>query len=484
MSSRNLTRVRSFSVRDSLQNLRHSRRYRRSVTFIQWKPFTSFFITLGILLLVLILGSVISNLSKKEVKTTTPVKTVSVYTIGKAPTVPLQAQVEKNGIVKIVAQAPGIVQTVHVHEGDTITKGQSIVSLSSNYQGGNAPALQAQLAGAQVRNVRDTYKLQKGIINDQRDIATASAENTEQLRQISQKSLTDTRGLLGMNRSLLDSLNTQISQIEQANPNDPTLPALKGQQAQLQAGVNQLQSAVNSLDYQTNTSNPPTLLASKQKDITLKQLDVQEKALDLSKQVSSIQYSLALVQEGTMHPAAPFAGTIQRINVHEGDNVNPGTVIATIASSSVTSTAVLRVPQQIADTISRVEPTIFYIHDKKISMTPSYVSTVATDGQLYSIIYTFPDGISGVTDGEYLKADVPIGYAETNGVDPYVPIDSVYESQSDSTVFVLKNNSAVARKVTIGEVYGDYVSVLEGLHDGDQIILNRNIVAGDKVAVK
>ena len=287
-----------------------------------------------------------------------------------------------------------------------------------------------------------------------------------------------------MNRSLLDSLNTQISQIEQANPNDPTLPALKGQQAQLQSGVNQLQSAVNSLDYQTNTSNPPTLLASKQKDITLKQLDVQEKALDLSKQVSSIQYSLALVQEGTMHPAAPFAGTVQRINVHEGDNVNPGTVIATIASSSVTSTAVLRVPQQIADTISRVEPTIFYIHDKKISMTPSYVSTVATEGQLYSIIYTFPDGISGVTDGEYLKADVPIGYAETNGVDPYVPIDSVYESQNESTVYVLKNNSAVARKVTIGEVYGDYVSVLEGLHDGDQIILNRNIVAGDKVAVK
>jgi hypothetical protein len=147
----------------------------------------------------------------------------------------------------------------------------------------------------------------------------------------------------------------------------------------------------------------------------------------------------------------------------------------------MTTTAILRVPQQIAENISRVQPTLFTINNKKVSGLPSYVSLVATDGQLYSIIYNLPDGISGLTDNQYLKAEVPVGSAATNGANPYIPIDSVYESQNEATVYVVKNNKAEAKTVSIGNVYGDYVSILSGLHDGDQLILNRNVVAGDTV---
>ncbi len=474
-----LERVRRFNISNTRSRIVNSKRYRRAVIFIQRKPFISFFATLGIFLLILILGSVITSLTKKDVKKANPVKAITVYTIGKAPTVPLQAQIQKNGIVQIVAQGSGIVDKIYVSEGDNVQEGETLVSLSTNYQGGSAPALQAQLAGAQFRNSKDTFNLQKDIISKQRDIATASAENTEQLRQVSQKTLNDTRGLLDQNRNILDAITNQIAQ----NPNDPGVAALKQQQAQYQAAVNQLQSSVNSLDYSTNTNNPPTLLTSTQKDITLKQLDVQEKALDLSKKVSGIQYSLALVQEGLMRPASPFTGTVQRVNVQVGENVSPGDVIATVASSSISTTAILRVPQQIAENISRVEPTVFYNKDKKISVIPTYVSVVATDGQLYSIIYNLPDGITGLTANEYLKAEVPVGYAAANGADPYVPIDSVYESQNESTVYLLKKDKAVAQKVTVGEVYGDYVAILSGLHDGDQLILDRNVVTGDTVKV-
>jgi multidrug efflux pump subunit AcrA (membrane-fusion protein) len=476
-----LERFRRFNFSNTRSRIVKSKRYRRAVVFIERKPFTSFFATLGIFLLILILGSVITNLNKKEVKKTTPVKEVSIYTIGKTPTVPLQAQIQKNGVVQIVAQGSGIVDKIFVSEGDTVKEGQTLVSLSTNYQGGSAPALQAQLAGAQLKNINDTYGLQKDIISKQRDVATASAENTEQLRQVTVKSLNDTRGLLDANRSALNEITTQIEQIEQTNPNDSRLPDLKARQATLAPAVAQLQSTYNSLDYQTNTNNPPTLLSNTQKDLALKQLDVQEKALDLNKRVSGIQYSLALVQEGLMRPASPFTGTVQRVNVQVGENVSSGDVIATIASSSISTTAILRVPQQIAESISRVEPTIFYIKDKKVSVVPSYVSVVATDGQLYSIIYNLPEGVTGLTSNEYIKAEVPVGYAATNGTDPYVPIDSVYESQNEATVYLLKNSKATAQEVTIGEVYGDYVSVLSGLHDGDQLILNRNVVAGDTV---
>jgi len=134
MSSRLPRRVRSFSARATYDRFHNSKRYKRLVLFIQRKPFTSFFTALGLLLFLLILGSILTNLDKKELKTTIAVKAVQTYTIGKTPTVSLQSQVQKNGVVKIVAQAPGIVQTVHVHEGDTVTQGQSLVSLSSKPQ--------------------------------------------------------------------------------------------------------------------------------------------------------------------------------------------------------------------------------------------------------------------------------------------------------------------------------------------------------------
>jgi len=471
-------RIRHFNFSKFINRVKSSKRYSRTTNFIKGRPFLSFFTALGVFLLILVLGSLVNNFNKKEIIKSAPIKAVQVFTIGRTPTVPLQAQIQKNGVIQIMAQTSGIVDKIFVSEGDSVTEGQTLISLSTNYQGGNSPALQAQLAGTQLKNINDTYGLQKDVLSKQRDIATASAENTNQLRDISNKSLGDTRGLLDLNQSNLDAINL----ILQNTPlNDPNYSTLKSQQAQLQSAVDQLKGSVRNLEYQTDTQNPPTLLSATQKDITLKQLDLQEKAVDLSKKVSGIQYSLALVQANLMRPAAPFDGTVQRINVQSGQNVSSGTVIATIASSNLTTTAILRVPQQIAEKISRTEPTNFYINDKKILVVPSFISLVATDGQLFSVIYNLPDGITDLTDSEYIKAEVPIGLANSTGADPYVPIDSIYESQNKATVYLLKENTANAKEVTIGEVFGEYVSVISGLHDGDQLILNRNIVAGDKV---
>lgn len=472
-------------IRNFYQKILTSRLYRRGVEFIRQKPFTSFLTSLALLLAILIFGSVISKSEQKEITEEMPTKVVKIHTVGKTPTVTLQAQVEKNGIVNIVAQTSGIVQAIHLREGDSVKKGQSIVSLSTNYQGENALALQLQLASAQLKNSNETYTLQKDIISKQKDIATASAENAEQLRKISETSLAETRDLLTVNENLLTAVKEQINFLEQTNPTSPDLQSLRSQQVQLQASVNQLRSSLRSLEYQTDGSKPPTLLVNTQKEITLKQLEIQEKALDLNQAVSKIQYSLALVQESIMRPAAPFPGKVERIYVIKGQSVNPGTLIATIASANITSTVVLRAQKPIAQSISRVEPSTLYVGSETISLTPSYVSTVATDGQLYSIIYTLPDSIGRLTTkGEYIPVEVPVGYADTNDNIPYVPIDAVYESEDEASVFIVENMKAVKRRVTVGDVYGEYVQILSGLRLGDKVILNRNVIAGDKVKIE
>lgn len=477
-----LKRLRGINVRNSYRSLTTSSRYKKSAAFFRRSPFISFFTVLGILLLIMISGAVISNLGKKESVTQTPVKNVTTYKIGAAPTIRLQAQIEKKGVIQIVAQSPGVVSTIHVEEGAQLKQGQYIVSLSSNYQGGSTPALQTQLAGAQSKNIRETYDAQKELITKQRDVAQKSALNADELSKIARASATDTRNLLTLNESILTTVDDALEQAELSG-NPEAVTAAQQAKAQVEAGVTQLRGTLRSLEYQGDQAKPAGELSTLQKEIALKQLDVQEKALALSRDIAGIQYNLALVGESLMHPAAPYSGIVERILVQKGQTVNPGTPIAIVKGLDVTTSAILRAPREIALSISRTEPSIFHIGNKTVRAIPSYVSTVATDGQLHSIVFTLPAGtMETTTDQEYVRVDVPVNSADTTSAVPFVPIDSIYQSQDQTTVNVVENNTVVARTITLGPVYGSYVEVLTGLNKGDQIILNRNVIVGDKVS--
>lgn len=474
-----LSSIKSFRVRKIQQNILASKRYKKSVTYVQKRPFLAFFASLGLLLLILIAGSVVSNLGKKEVKAVENIKTVQTLAIGQTPSVKLQAQIEKKGIIQIVAQTPGVVDTIHAEEGQTLQAGQKIVSLSTNYQGGNAASLQRQLAGAQAKNAYDTYDTQKELLKKQREVAEKSSANSEELRKISRDSAGDTAGLLRLNEEILQTVDEQLEQAEQSGtPAD--IAAAKAQKAQVESGITQLRGTLRGLEYQGNEDKPAADLAGLQKDIALKQLDVQEKALDLGRQVAGIQYNLALVQEGMMNPSAPYEAVVERIFVEKGEVVNPGTPIAIVRCLDIETSAVIRVPRTIALSISRTEPTIFLFGSKKVSALPSYVSTVATDGQLHTIVYTLPEGVTNTTDKEYVSVEVPVVSASESAI-PYIPIDSVYQSQDETTVNVVDGDKVSSRKIELGGVYGSFVEVVSGLNRGDKVILNRNVVTGDKI---
>ena len=429
------------------------------------------------LLLVLLFAGKLLQKAPEDKPKAEVVKSVRVYNIGESPKATFQAKIEKTGVVKIIAQSGGIVQNVSVQEGQKVGRGQQLISLSSNYQGGNAGALQRQIAQTQYQNVLDTYDQQKDLLQKQRDVANATNENNQKLRDISGKSNDETKSLISSNQTLLDGLNAALSA-------DPTNATIAGQVNTLQGAVNQLRGSQRSLEYQASGDNPPAKLGNLQKDITQEQLDVQEKALAMNRELSRLQLSLAYVNEATMYPASPFAGTVQRVYVHPGDFVSPGTLLAVIASPDVKTTVVLTIPRQIAEIISTGDPSELLIGNKKIALIPYYVSSEATDGTLYSVLYDVPpeEQIS-VANGEYISVNVPVGTTQTSAAAPFVPIDAVYQTQEDAFVLVVKNNKAETKIVKLGEVFSDYVEVVSGLGSGDRVILDRNVVAGDKVKV-
>lgn len=483
MAKRKIKKTEAFlsRVKQSLNLAKKKIPVKRVVGFVDRKPFTSFFVALAVLFVLIFLGNFISNFGKKESKPPVLVKDAQVYVIGASPKVSLQGRIEKSGVFKIVAQAPGIVNSINFREGDTIFRNQAVVNLSSNYSGGNIPGLQLALAQKQYQNIVDTFDTQKSIIEDQRKIADQTGISSERLREISNQNLSDTNSLISLNEDILNTLNNQLNTLNSSNVggvNDAQILQTKQLIAQLKGGLLQLRASARGLGFQVDAANPPTQLSDLQKSMTLKQLDLQMKALELNKEASRLQAAIAGVGASFMNPATPGDGVVDRIYVKLGDSVSPGTLLALVTQNNQNISVVVRVPFEIASRVSLTEPSVLHFRSGQVKATPFYVSREATDGQLYSVMYLIDP--SGITDGAYIKVDVPIGFSDNSPI-PFIPIDAVYQTQNEAFLLVVKEGKAQARNVKLGTVYGRFVQVLSGLKNMDRVILNRNIIAGDSV---
>ncbi len=475
------------SISSKFSDLRFGER-RKSLTtkttkYIKRRPMASFFIALVILLLVMILNTILTP-KPKEANTASAAKEVAIYQIGKAPRATFSAKIDKKGVIQIVAQTPGIVSGINVVEGQVVTRGQNLVSLSSNYQGGNALSVSREIAATQYMNTKDTFDTQKGIIGNQREIADQSRESADEQRQITEQSITDTRRVIDLNASIIVSLETSLSALESSGGAPDQILGLRQQIAQYRAGQAQLEAAQRQARFAADTNNPPTRLADLAHDLTLKQLDVQEKALRMGLEISKLQLQLAQISEATMYPAAPFDGVVEKVHVSYGQAVNPGTPLVTISSNNQAATATVTVPYETAGKVSRIEESTFYIKGKKYNIMPEFVSNEATDGPLNSVIYALPDTLySSVTDGQYIKVEIPIGNADSVSTIPYLPIDIVFQTQEGAYTYVAKNGKVVAKKVELGDIVGSNVAITAGLGSQDSVILDRNVIEGEKVKI-
>jgi biotin carboxyl carrier protein len=475
-------RLKVEDFKDRFSILKQKLNFKKILLFIQRKPFTSFFVVLGVLFILMVVGNLLFSPKPTPQQNLNTLKKVQVYKLGSAPQVSYQGRIEKSGVVKVVAQMPGIVSNITVSEGQQVWQGTNILSLSTNYQGGNALSISRQIAQVQYNNAKDSYGEQKDLIGRQRDLTNANKDNADQLRIIASQSANDSQNLVNYDQSIVDTLNQSLQ--------DPTLVdkdilSIKAQIAQFQSIIVQLNSTIKNLQLQGDQTKAPTNMAAAQQDIALKQLDLQQKALDMSLEISRLSYNLALVSEANMYPSSPFAGVVDKIYVHVGESISGGDILASISGSNQHVKIVVSVPENIAKNLSRIEPSTLQIGNDTISMIPSYVSQDATSGTLYSIIFDLDDSLSSkLTDATYVNVNLPIGTGDTSNIDPFIPLDSVIQTQEEAFVYIVdKKMTARVKKVSLGQIQGKYVEVLSGLPAETQVILNRNIIEGDRVQI-
>src|SRR3990167_3891153 len=140
----------------------------RIVKFVELRPLTVFFTILVILFGLIVLGNNLRKQKEEPIIEKPPIL-VDTFKIGSAPQVSYLAKIEKAGVVHIVAQTAGIVTKINAKEGNTVKRGQTLLSLSNNYLDGNSSSIQKRLAAVQNKHIQDTFNLQKETIEKQKE---------------------------------------------------------------------------------------------------------------------------------------------------------------------------------------------------------------------------------------------------------------------------------------------------------------------------
>lgn len=461
-------------------------------SFIEKRPVVSFFSFLGLLLVVIVIGSILRNPAAKKEQKEQPAKAVSVFGIGVSPKVALTGKIEKSGVVHVLAQMPGVVQNIYVHEGDKVGRGSWIVGLSSTYGGANIPSISRQMAQKSYDTTIANFDTQMTMIQKRKDLANTQANQASDLRNIANDSISDIQNLISLNQDILGNIQSNLDFLTQNSTDSATILQVKQGKALVEQGLLSLQSQLRTVQYQAAGDTNQANLVQISKDLALSQIDIDERMIKLSKETAALNLAIAQATEAQMFPATPIAGVVERVTVQVGQFVSPGTPIAIVTGNKNTANMIVRVSREMAQSLSRLEPSTIVLGGKSYNVLPRYISTEPTDGSLYTILYTLPDEAGQLLgDGETVRIDVPVGKVggSTTAAVPYIPIDAIYQTQDASYVFVASQSAqgkfvAQNRTITLGDVMGSYVRVISGITANDQVIISRSVVDGDPITIQ
>lgn len=387
----------------------------------------TFYLTLALLLGLIILSNYWR--SKQTVDTQSiqaPLTQVSVYQNWQ-PTIIAPAKIIHQGVIEIIAQQGGVVQSIRAKEGQEIKKGGVIAQLSSNYQGNNLSALQLEIAK---KNFLATH---------------ANHWDQEKIEQINQK--------LNQNTSWVTYTET--------NPNRANF------------GGNG--------DAYTAFSGQQNLELLKLKN------DITNRQAQLGLDNAELNYQLAAINASLMRPSSPLAGKVEKVMVNRGQLVAPGQTIAIIKADDNEVKLQLTTSESIIRYLDESKMAIFEYNQNSFAVSIDYLSYIPTKENTYQINFSVPTEITdSLPNNAYGKIHLPLKIMDK----PLLPISSIYQSHQQSFVYVVGNNEAgelIAKQkaVQLGEVIGQLVVIEAGLSTNEQVIIHHNnLLDGQKITLE
>jgi len=249
----------------------------------------------------------------------------------------------------------------------------------------------------------------------------------------------------------------------------------------------QIDNKLNQLALQATQLNIDKL----QKDVTryntlyagnaTTELQLNQTKFDYENAVNKAEQIRKQIQDATVK--SPISGRIVKKEIEVGEFVNAGTVLATILDVS-------RLKVQVMVN----EKDVYQLHEgQKVKVTADVLSGKMYSGQISYIAprgneeHSYPVEITVANSGQ-LKAGtfVNVDFSQKSKEKSLqIPRISLVESIKNPYVYVVNQNIAQQRKLTIGRELGDNIEVLGGLQPGDQVVTTGqlNLTNGKSVQV-
>lgn len=194
--------------------------------------------------------------------------------------------------------------------------------------------------------------------------------------------------------------------------------------------------------------------------------EVRVQQLDLSIFEKSLSESARLLKDSRI--LSPQKATLTYVNNQIGSQVAAGTQIAIVSDLSH-----FKVEAEVADSyaerLSSGAKAIIKIGQLQLEGTVVNITPSVKNGVINFTVMLKDPGNSRLRSG--LKTDVYV----THGIQEEalrIPNSSYYIGAGDYELWVVKNNEAQKKKVKLGESSFEYVEVISGLNEGEQVIVS------------
>ena len=248
--------------------------------------------------------------------------------------------------------------------------------------------------------------------------------------------------------------------------------------------------AQRNAQYQNETINTQRdILKAEKKDlkktkdrqarIAWKQHYLQEQSIELVHDTAQLQSTQAYASVALFRTVAPLKGQLEEVTVKIGDDVQAGQVLAILQADNQNDVRITaHIGAERAAHIDVESEVVAHYKNRNIPLEIVHIAQNGTGGQSYALTFRVDkETLGDVSDGSFIEIYLPLSSQENI----LIPLDSVHFSTESTEVYVVENNVAKIKNVTLGEVIGSYIIVTEGLYKDAKIIMDRNVTDGEQV---
>ena len=191
------------------------------------------------------------------------------------------------------------------------------------------------------------------------------------------------------------------------------------------------------------------------------------------------QLNLARVAAGDLSVKAPISGVITAKYVDIGAEMNPGQPIAQISQAEMMKIET-SLPSEDIYRIAIGQEAIIGNELKAVVSSIDPAADPVTRKVKLEIVFDNKNG--ELIQETFVDIVIPV---KTGAESIYVPLKTVTVTQTESYVFVIKDDRAVKTPVILGKTEAEFIEVLSGLNRGDTLAVDgaKNLIDGDEVKI-